>query len=84
MPVVVRWRGDLYRLVDVETATLARDAQGNTIDKGGGASEKHKTDLEQQAKAINANLAKRRETAANLERRMRERERCKPANPRQR
>ena len=67
VPVAVRWRQQKWRLIDVETgriATTKKGTAGEPIDKGGGASEKVRRDLERQARAINASLAERRAKAA--------------------
>jgi hypothetical protein len=55
MPVVVRKRGDSYRIVEKATGRLAKTSKGNPRD-GGGHNQRSQADA--QARAINMNLHK--------------------------
>lgn len=57
MPLIVRKRGDKYRILESDTNRLARGRTGKALDRGGSRSS---TSLRKQAAAINIAQARKR------------------------
>ena len=57
MPLTVKKRGDKYRVVEVNTGRIAKNAAGTAIDGGG---KKSRAAVLKQAQAVNINQSKRR------------------------
>jgi hypothetical protein len=57
MPLIVRKRGDKYRILESETGRIARGRTGKALDRGGSRSA---TSLRKQAAAINIAQARKR------------------------
>ena len=57
MPLIVRKRGDKYRILESETGRIARGRAGKALDRGGSRSP---ASLRKQATAINIAQARRR------------------------
>jgi len=57
MPLIVRKRGDHYRILESETGRIARGRTGKALDRGGSRSP---TSLRKQATAINIAQARKR------------------------
>ena len=57
MPLTVKKRGDKYRVVEVNTGRIAKNAAGTAIDGGG---KKSRAAVLKQAQAVNISQSKRR------------------------
>lgn len=57
MPLVVRKRGDKYRILESDTGRIARGRTGKALDRGGS---RNATSLRKQAAAINIAQARKR------------------------
>ncbi len=57
MPLIVRKRGDKYRILESETGRIAKGRVGKALDRGGSRSP---TSLRKQAAAINIAQARKR------------------------
>lgn len=61
VPLAVRFRQGLYRLVDLDSGGIAKSQGGDAIDAGGGKSAAAKRKLEKQAQAVNISQQERRQ-----------------------
>ena len=59
MPLAVRQQRGLFRIIDLDTGGIAKRANGEPLDDGGGASEAVRERLEKQAQAINISKMER-------------------------
>ena len=60
MPLTVQKRGDKYRVIEMETGRIAKNAAGTSVDGGGG--HKSKAAAMKQVRAVNISQAKKRLT----------------------
>jgi hypothetical protein len=60
MPVVIRKQGGKYRLVERDTGSLVKNAQGTPVDGGG---HPHSSAAQRQAQAINISQHKKKRSS---------------------
>ena len=61
VPLAVRFRKGLHRLVDLDTNGIATTSTGKPLDKGGGKTEADRARLAKQAQAVNISKQEERQ-----------------------